>query len=450
MVGRLSGKRALDVCMNGELVGRWSYSPRGENSFSYDASWIASPNRRPLSLSMPLSMATAPFSGAIVVNYFDNLLPDSMEIRQRAARKFGAASIGAFDILERIGRDCIGAVMLLPAGAQPPDVKRIDAEALSDAQIENLLDAAISPEASSDPNEEELRISLAGAQEKTALVWHDGRWCKPHGATPTTHILKLPIGPVGMAQKDFSTSVENEWLCGRIAQAFGLPAAESGIWTFGRHRVLAVERFDRIARPNWILRLPQEDFCQVVGHPAGGKYESHGGPGMADILDCLRGSISPAEDRHNFLAAQLLFWMLAAPDGHAKNFSIFLERAGAYRLTPLYDILSAWPVIGTGPRKLQWQKLKLAMAVRAGNAHYKMAEIRRRHWSVMAKANLVGGDFDATIRHFIDRTPAVIDHVAAQLPADFPMDVAGPIFDGLRAQAKALAAQEPGFLGGSA
>lgn len=447
MAGRPSKRRVLDVWMNGELVGKWTLAPRTGESFAYDASWLANRHGRPLSLSMPLANGTTAFTGPVVANYFDNLLPDSAEIRRRVAQKFGAASSGTFDVMEKIGRDCVGAVMLLPAGSAAPDVRRIDAEPLTEEQVERLLDATISPRAPGNPEEDELRISIAGAQEKTALLWHGGQWHKPHGATPTTHILKLPLGTVGTAQADFSTSVENEWLCARIAKAFGLPAADSDICTFGRHKVLAVKRFDRVVQQDWIIRLPQEDFCQVLGNPAASKYESMGGPGMAAILDRLRGSANALDDRRNFLAAQLLFWLLAAPDGHAKNFSIFLERGSAYRMTPLYDILSAWPAIGNGPNMFQWRKVTLAMAVRAGNAHYKMCEIRRRHWNMIAKANALGADFESTLQHFIARAPTVVDEVAAQLPAGFPPGVAEPIFEGLRMQAKVLEAQEADIAG---
>lgn len=441
MAGRPSGKRVLDVWMNGELVGKWTLAARAGDSFTYEASWLANPSRRPISLSMPLTNGTAAISGPVVSNYFDNLLPDSTDIRRRLAQKFGAASMGSFDVLEKIGRDCVGSVMLLPAGSAPPNARRIDAEPLTNAQVERLLDGTISPAAPGGAQDDELRISIAGAQEKTALLWHGGTWCRPLGATPTTHILKLPLGTVGTTQADFSTSVENEWLCGRIAAAYGLPVASSEIHTFGRHTVLVVERFDRLVQQDWIIRLPQEDFCQVLGYPAINKYETMGGPGMAVILDRLRGSSNALNDRRNFLAAQLLFWFLAAPDGHAKNFSIFLDRGDAFRMTPLYDILSAWPVVGNGPNMFQWSKVKLAMAVRTANAHYRMCEIRRRHWNAVAKANALGIDFEDTIRDFIERTPKVIDAVAAQLPNGFPAEVADRILEGLRTQAAALAGQ---------
>lgn len=440
MAGRPSKTQRLDVWMNGVLVGRWEYSSSKGHLFRYDAAWLGDPLRRPLSLSLPLENETTPFSGDRVEFYFDNLLPDSQSIRKRLATRFGAKSSGAFELLSKIGQDCVGAVQILPAGAAPPDVRRVQATPLVESEIERLLDDTVAGQRFAGIEEDELRISIAGAQEKTALLWHQGKWCKPHGATPTTHILKLPMGEVGGQRADFSTSVENEWLCGQLMRAYGLPTAESEIARFGRHVVLAVTRFDRAWQGTWWARLPQEDFCQVNGLSVEQKYEERGGPGIDRILDTLRGSEQAAQDRTNFLTTQLLFWVLAAPDGHAKNFSMFLEPRGRFRLTPLYDVMSAWPVIGHGPRLFQWQKVKMAMAVRATNAHYRMAEIQRRHWNAVAKRNAMGFDFEPVIRSVIDRTPGIIENVAAQLPDGFPAEVSGPVFEGIARQIQRLMA----------
>ncbi len=438
MAGRPTSRRALWVWMNGEHVGEWSFSSSRGHGFRYDRRWFDNPLRRPLSLSLPLEQGTDLLTGPRVEAFFDNLLPDSRAIRRRLSHKFGTG-MQALDLLEKIGRDCVGAMQLLPVDAQPPDVRRIDAEALTDAQVERLLDHAIAEPAPGTPQDEDLRISIAGAQEKTALLWHQNSWCKPLGSTPTTHILKLPLGEVGGMRADFSTSVENEWVCAQIAGQFGLPTANCRIAHFGRHKVLVVERFDRRMVDNlWWARLPQEDFCQVSGIPSEQKYEDRGGPGMSAILGVLRGSDVPEDDRKRFLAAQLLFWLLAAPDGHAKNFSIFIEPEGRYRLTPLYDIMSAWPVIGEGPQMFQWQKVKLAMAVRAKSPHSRLAEIQRRHWNGVAKANGMGDDFEPVIQQFITQTPGVLEAVSARLPAGFPTAVSEPIFNGLLAQTKRL------------
>jgi serine/threonine-protein kinase HipA len=116
----------------------------------------------------------------------------------------------------------------------------------------------------------------------------------------------------------------------------------------GKVKALAVERFDRryATDRSWIMRLPQEDFCQVLNVPSARKYESHGGPGIADIMTTLLGSATPEQDRYLFMKSQVLFWLLAATDGHAKNFSVFIEPEGRFRLTPFYDILSMYPAFG--------------------------------------------------------------------------------------------------------
>jgi Uncharacterized protein related to capsule biosynthesis enzymes len=202
------------------------------------------------------------------------------------------------------------------------------------------------------------------------LLWLDGQWCQPLGSTPTTHILKLPLGLVGNLNFDMRTSVENEWLCLEIMRAYGLPVALSHPLQFEDIKVLAVERFDRAwahgeSNTPWIMRLPQEDMCQATGTPPGLKYESDGGPGIRAIMKLLTTSSESERDRRNFFRAQVIFWMLGATDGHAKNFSIFLQAGGAYHLTPFYDVLSAYPVMGKGANMLSPFKAKLAMAVRS-------------------------------------------------------------------------------------
>jgi serine/threonine-protein kinase HipA len=442
MAGRPSKSRMLDVWMNGELVGRWTFSATKGHSFAYDPTWLASSHARPLTLSMPLSLGTSSIAGEKVENYFDNLLPDSLDIRKRVASKFSATSTKAFELLEKIGRDCVGAVQLLPPDSPRPDVRRIDAEPLSENDVENILDNTVTGRSIGVPEDDALRISIAGAQEKTALLWHQGNWCRPLGMTPTTHILKLPLGDVGGQRADFSTSVENEWLCSRIVKAFGLDAAECEIQNFGRHKTLVVTRFDRLHLDSWWARLPQEDFCQVLGLSSESKYEQRNGPGMAAILEKLRGSAKADLDRKNFLAIQLLFWLLAAPDGHAKNFSIFLQQEGRYCLTPFYDVMSAWPVIGDEPRKFQWHKVKMAMAVRSKNAHYRMIDIQRRHWNAVAKQNAVGPDFEEVIQQFIDIASRAISAVSAELPKEFPAQVCDPIFEGILRQVRQLQNQQ--------
>ncbi|MGF6374644.1 serine/threonine-protein kinase HipA [Paraburkholderia sp. RAU6.4a] len=440
-MARQTVSKALSVWANGERVGLWRLPARGPMEFAYEAAWIASPAGRPLSLSLPFTPGNMTHKGPRVLNYFDNLLPDSDVIRKRIAQRYRTETLEAFDLLQAIGRDCVGAVQLLAEDDAPAGVQRIEGTPLSDDDIEALLAQTVGKPTLGAPDEfDDFRISLAGAQEKTALLWHDGQWQRPHGATPTTHIFKLPLGLVGNRLADLSTSVENEWLCLRILRAFGLPVANTEVLRFGKQRVLAVERFDRQMHSSgrWLLRLPQEDFCQVYGVPSHRKYENEGGPGVLDLARILQQSVEARQDIETLLASQILFWMLAAPDGHAKNFSIRLLAGGQYRLTPLYDVMSIWPVEGNGPNQWSWYKARLAMGLWSRSKHDAFRDVQRRHFNAMALKCSYGADAEPLLQRLIEQTPGVIERVSAELPERFPGKVAERIFKGLQNSAARL------------
>jgi serine/threonine-protein kinase HipA len=434
--------RELAVWMNAERVGTWTLGTNNSHAFAYEEGWLGSAASRPLSLSMPLQPSTIPYRDEVVESFFDNLLPDSRDIRRRIQTRFHTASTRAFDLLAEIGRDCVGAVQLLPLDQAPAGLDRIDGEALTDADVARLLRGTPAGAFPGQHDYDEFRISLAGAQEKTALLRHDGRWHRPLGATPTTHIFKLPLGRIGNMQADFTTSVENEWLCAQIAAAYGLPVAACEIADFEDQKVLIVERFDRRlaqAGTHW-LRLPQEDCCQALGVPPAVKYEADGGPGIKAILDLLLGAQNAAADRLMFFKAQLVFWLLCATDGHAKNFSLAIEPQGRYRLTPLYDVLSAHPILGRGANQLAPERAPMAMAALGQNRHYEWSRILRRHWLSTARACGIAEDVaQAIIDELVANTAAVIDQVATSLPTTFPANVADAVFAGMVTAARKLA-----------
>jgi serine/threonine-protein kinase HipA len=238
-----------------------------------------------------------------------------------------------------------------------------------------------------------------------------------------------------------STSLENEWLCARILSAYGVPTPPSEVRKFGAVKTLVVTRFDRqlhSSRKYW-LRLPQEDLCQATGTPSSAKYEADGGPGLRDIAHILQGSEARDRDLETLFRAQLLFWMLAATDGHAKNFSIHLLPQGRYRMTPLYDVLSAWPVTGSGQNQLHRSKLKLAMSVLGENKHYRLVEIKRRHFEQTARECGLGSAMDALVSDIVTKTPSVIQQVGDALPPDFPARIFESIAKGLQRSAKEIA-----------
>jgi serine/threonine-protein kinase HipA len=441
---------SLIVWMNGERVGEWTSLRTGTPVFRYEPSWIHSRSARALSLSLPITVDRE-VRGDAVDYYFDNLLPDSTAIRRRIRTRFQTRSIDAFDLLAAIGRDCAGAVQLLPPDQTPEGWDRIAADSLSEAGVEKTLREVTvnSPLGSEEQNE--FRISLAGAQEKTALLRMGGRWFQPKGATPTTHILKLPLGVVGNFQGDFSDSVENEWLCGQLLREWGLPTAQSEVARFGEQQALIVTRFDRrwqgatqeqaekrSFKPTqgvWIARLPQEDFCQALGLPPTRRYESEGGPSIQGALELLAGSEQPEQDRMTFLLAQLSFWLLAAIDGHGKNFSIFHRRGDTYGLTQLYDVLSGWPVIGHGKNELPLEKAKLAMAIRGRRPHYRLDEITGRHFRDLAGRAGVP-DLWSRMQALIEAAPDALARLAARLPKGFPERVFSRIRAGVIKQCR--------------
>jgi len=443
-MGRRSHSRNLSLWTNGERVGRWTIPARGEMELHYDANWVAAAIGRPLSLSLPFNLDNLPLKGRKVANYFDNLLPDSDAIRRRVAQRFHTGSTDPFDLLKAIGRDCMGAVQILGEDETPQGFDRIEGIPLSEEAIERHLIETVTPRAfgaSADPDAD-FRISLAGAQEKTAFLWWDGQWQVPRGATPTSHIFKLPLGLMGGRQADFTTSVDNEWLCLRLLKAYGLEVADARIATFGKQRVLVVERFDRRVAPDgrWLMRLPQEDFCQVEGCSPFQKYENEGGPGLAALFTTLRQSVNADADMKTLMTAQILFWLLRAPDGHAKNFSIHILPRGRFRLTRLYDVMSAYPVLGDGPHQWSSREIKLAMALLGKNKHYTMQTIQRRHFDSTAQKVGYAQTAEPIIEDILARTPAAIAEVQADLPQDLSPRVADAILGGLERAAAALGA----------
>ena len=431
----------LVIWMNGIRVGVWSPPVSNASSFQYDPAWIESPERRVLSLSLPFTPGNIPLRGRMVTDFFDNLLPDTEEIRRRIMTRYGTRSTKPFDLLAAIGRECVGAIQLLPEGETPEGFDRIEGEVLDEKGVEQALNAAISgsPLLAMD-DEEEFRISIAGAQEKTAFLFHKGHWWRPSGSTPTTHIFKLPLGLIGNLQVDMQGSVENEWISSRIMSAFGLKTAPCEILRFGEKKVLSVERFDRaLMDGSWIARLPQEDFCQALGVPVTQKYENQGGPGIAKILGVLNASSTAVEDKRAFVKAQIVFWLMAATDGHAKNFSIFHERGGTYRLTPFYDVLSMWPVIGHGSGLLDLRRATMAMGLKGKSLHRKIQEIRPYHWDEAARlAGLVKAS--DLIEEIVAQIPGVLEHVDGETPADFPGKIRDAIFEGISSQTEKLKA----------
>ncbi|WP_425100978.1 type II toxin-antitoxin system HipA family toxin [Tropicibacter sp. S64] len=415
-MGRRPAYAPLRVYMNNRRVGTLSREASGAVGFSYHTDWLDWDHAMPVSLSLPLR--ETPYRGAPVLAVFENLLPDSDQLRRLVAEKVGARGIDAYSLLSRIGRDCVGALQFIAGDDDAVDATgQIEGEPVDAAAIEKLLNG-LSQAPLGLTHDDAFRISIAGAQEKTALLWHEGRWIKPHGTTPTTHLFKTQIGklPGGI---DLSDSVENEFFCLKLTEAFGLPVNTATIETFGETKALVIDRFDRRwTRDGRLLRLPQEDCCQALSVPPTLKYQNEGGPGLVDVLTLLKGSDTPIEDQETFLKAQIVFWLMGATDAHAKNFSLYLGPGGSYRMTPLYDIVTAQGA----PDARQFERKQMKMAMSVGNSrHYRFDQIHGRHFVQTAKrAGLSQKRAGSVLEEVAARAPEALEIAGNALPDGFP------------------------------
>lgn len=421
----------LSVLLQGTLAGHLELGRDGRPSFTYIAEWRDDRNAVPLSLSMPLAREEHP--ARIVVPWLWNLLPDNENTITRLARLHGVHRNSAFRLLERVGADLAGAAQIVPeeaVSATRADAPE-DVEWLDESQIAESLRRVRGDAASTRLSATSGQFSLPGAQPKTALFFRDGRWGIPRGRTPTTHILKPPTG-------DWDGIAENEHFCLRLAARLGLQAPRSQVLRFEDQDAIVVERYDRVELDGQYLRVHQEDLCQALGMHPRQKYENDGGPGVAEIVDLLRGASSrPDEDVATFLDAIALNWLIAGTDGHAKNYSVLLAPGGKVRLAPLYDIASFWPY--TQHRN----EMKLAMRI---GLEYVVGRIQRSAWERLAKrvGRPVAG-LISRVRELAVRLPA---HLRATLEEVRGEGLLHPVLDRVVAESTTWAQREADVLGG--
>jgi len=284
-----------------------------------------------LSVGLPIGAVTGP-RDLRGLDFFENILPEGPTL-QRMAALAGVRPADTYGILTAFGRDCAGAIQVLPEAEQPgtgagSGYSPMTADDLR--QVIGALDVAplgMAPERG-------FRPSLAGFQRKALLGRSpDGTWLLPSGDAPSTWILK-PDSPHAMAA--------NEATCLALAATCGLKAADAELLDVHGLPVLAVRRFDRQEKANGPLpvRIHQEDGCQATATPPGMKYEEQGGPSLRDFADVLR-TFGDPRDVTDLLRRTTFNIAVGNADAHAKNFSILHPADDpVVRLAPLYDVLS--------------------------------------------------------------------------------------------------------------
>jgi len=350
---------ALDVYLNHDFAGRLE-EKKGKLSFVYEKAWLDSDRFIPLSVTMPRT--GEPFSDEIAHPFFENLLPEG-EIRAVIARLKQVSERNSFGLLGEIGGDCAGAISLWPKGEKPRNDEGY--AVLGDDRLRELL--ANMQKRPLLVMDDELRLSLAGAQNKLPVHYDGSQLSLPTGSAPSSHILK-PGSP------GFEHMPVNEHFCMRLAAALGLPAPDSTLLRKSA-AVYLIQRYDRINNPDGsVTRMHQIDFCQALNLPSAKKYEKEGGPNLQACFEILaRYSMQPAKDRLRLISWVIFNYLIGNADAHAKNLSLLITQEGI-SLAPFYDLIST----GVYP------DLTLNLALRIGGED-RPEWIQERHWETFSE-----------------------------------------------------------------
>lgn len=320
----------LIVYYQEKVVGHLDFDKEERLSFLYDKTWLIFKDRFPLSLALPLEEK---MHGHLETkSFFENLLPEG-EIKD-LLQAHGKSSIKSeFGFLQEFGGDCAGAFKIMPEKVKIRKTKAARKELKLSLiykylnEKKSLTDVIL--------NKEGGKFSLAGAQDKFAVIFKKNKIYLPLDGSPTTHIIKPHV-------RYFNSTHDtpyNEYLCMKLAEAVGLNVPRVDIIE-GEHPLFIVERFDRIQTNRGISRIHQQDFCQAQGITSLKKYESDGGPTFADNYNLVKDhSSAPIPDLNQLLKWLIYNLVIGNNDSHSKNLA-FLQTEDGIRISPFYDLLS--------------------------------------------------------------------------------------------------------------
>ncbi|HWI96547.1 MAG TPA: type II toxin-antitoxin system HipA family toxin [Solirubrobacterales bacterium] len=416
----------LDVYFHSDRVGRLERLEQARLKFVYEPSWVDA-GGAPLSLSLPVRLE--PFEDGECRPFFAGLLPEG-DFLKSIARAFQVSADNPFSVLTEIGGECAGAVSLASPGSEPPFVSIAPPTWLDDKGLGELLTELPRRPLliGLDDEDEGVRLSLAGAQDKLPVLARDTELGITRGRPPSTHIIKAPI-------PDVEGMVVNEAFCMALAREVGLTAADACPIRAGGQDALLVTRYDRTRTGISVHRIHQEDFCQALGYLPEQKYESEGGPGIEACGQLLRDrSAAPALDLFTFLDALIFNLLIGNADAHSKNYSLLLEGEGSPRMAPLYDLLST---------RVYGHRFGRKMAMKYGG-EYRYDRIRGRHLDRLAKELGVSAGLtrhrvaDLSSRIIVSREPARRRLPKARQDAEVIGGIEGVIEDAVQRLATAI------------
>ncbi|MCR5125642.1 MAG: HipA domain-containing protein [Treponema sp.] len=332
----------VQIEINGQFVqaGRITGHDFTDASFSYDESYVSSVAKS-ISLSLPVSKKN--FDADATRTFFDGLLPEGFT-RQCVANSIHAHSDDYISILRELGIECLGAIQIIDEG------KTSAKTGYSHLAVEEIKELAKEGASKSAEIVVKSHLSLTGASGKVGLYYDEasGKWYKPQGLAPSTHIVK-------QSHVRYKNIVLNEQICLLAARKLGIEIPESFILQsqngkFSDEDVLfATRRFDRNfdndSRMMDGLKIPyrlhQEDFAQALGIKSADKYEKSGERYLKKMFGLLqKHSSNPIEDSLKLWKRAVFNFMIGNTDNHIKNSSlIYGKDLSSIRLAPLYDVV---------------------------------------------------------------------------------------------------------------
>lgn len=379
---------SLNVFLNDKHIGILEKDGYGGVNFQYSAN-----TDRILSLSLPIQKE--PFENKQCRGFFNGLLPESEHTRIAIGKKYGINPKNDFSILQAIGYDCAGAVSFFDSDDEQTPSKylqesyEIDYTPLSDDELEKFINEL--PQKPLATGIEDMRLSLAGAQDKTSVIVVNGQIGIPKDNVPTSHIIKPAIN-------GFNETIENEFICIKAAEKLGIKVPDVKISYANKTKYFLIQRYDREVIDNKIKRIHQEDFCQASNIPSAYKYQAEGGVDFKRCFEILRATSQPAVAINQFIQLMIFNYLIGNNDAHGKNFSILHYDNGEIKFAPAYDILCSEVYPG----------LSNKMAMKIGG-HYKHNEILLRHFEKLAEENNINfTQFKKVIKNQCETLPNIV------------------------------------------
>lgn len=351
---------------------------------------------RILSLSLPIQKE--PFENKQCKGFFNGLLPESEHIRIAIGKKYGINPKNDFSILQAIGYDCAGAVSFFDGDDEQTPLKHlqefyeIEYSLFSEDELEKFIKEL--PQKPLATGIEDMRLSLAGAQDKTSVIVVGGQIGYPKNNVPTSHIIKPAIN-------GYDETIENEFICIKSAEKLGIKVPDVKICHANKTKYFLIQRYDRELIANKIKRIHQEDFCQASNIPSVYKYQSEGGVDFKRCFEILRVTSQPAVAINQFIQLMIFNYLIGNNDAHGKNFSILHYDNGEIKFAPAYDILCSQV----------YPELSNKMAMKIGG-HYNHDEILLRHFEKFANENNISfTQLKKVIKNQCEILPDIVDNV---------------------------------------